>query len=200
LFGIGSLAALSSVMIDFQFYASTVILGKNNVQFFGSFYVVLNAVSLLLQLIVAPRLQSKFGIGRTLMLLPLVLIGSLGVFIVWMTVYSRTIIRITEGGIKASIHRSIWEQVYLPIDREQRLAIKALVDGTASRLSEGIGAFILFVWLYQTSPSLMDLDLGWISMFLLITILAWALLTRYLSGIGCSDIEPLETMIRLPDG
>jgi len=199
LLGISGLGALAGLYIDFQFYASTVIAGKNNTQFFADFYIVLNAASLLLQLTLAPRLQTRFGVGGALLLLPSVLLGGIGMGYFWTTIQSRAILRVTEGVLKAAIHRSTWEQTFLPIDRKKRDMVKVLVDGLFARLTEGVGAAVLLIWLTRSGLAQEELDLSWISWAIAAAIILWIGLARYLGKIGCSNIKPTETLIRLPD-
>jgi ATP:ADP antiporter, AAA family len=197
--GISGLGALAGLYIDFQFYATVVISGKNNSQFFANFYIVLNAASLLLQLTVAPRLQARLGIGGALLLLPSVLLGGIGFGQFLGASQSRAILRVTEGGMKAAIHRSTWEQTFLPIDRAQRDIVKVMVDGLFARLAEGLGALVLLVWLAGSSVNPEGLDLGWISWAIVAALLLWIGLTRHLRALGCSAINTDEPSIRLPD-
>jgi len=199
LFGISALAALVALYIDFQFYAMATIDGKNQAQFFANFYILLNAASLGLQLIVTPWLQSRFGVGGALMVFPTVLFGITGVVSFTTTILSRAVLRVTEGGLKASIHRSTWEQAFLPINGEKRAMAKTLVDGAVARISEGIGAAVLSVWLKSLKTSLTASQLAWISWVILGAILLWVIFTKYLVRIGCKDIHPGDDLIRLPD-
>lgn len=199
LIAIGTMTSITGLYIDFQFYANTMMSHNNNLQFFASFYIVLNALSLLLQIFIAPRLQYKLGIAGALTLLPIALLGVSGVFTFWIFAQSRAILKITEGGLKSSIHRSIWEQVFLPINRKKRAGVKAVVDGTVARVSEGLGALVLFVWLLSLPKSLDSLDLNWMSWMILGIIIIWILLNQYLKKLGCNDIDSVETRIRLPD-
>ncbi len=112
LLGISGLAAVAALYIDFQFYAAATLSGNNSAQFFANFYIILNAASLILQLLAAPWLQARFGVGGALMLLPTALLGSTGVSSILGTVQARAILRVTEGGLKAFIHRGIWEQAF----------------------------------------------------------------------------------------
>ncbi|MFQ5649847.1 MAG: hypothetical protein ACE5IY_07885 [bacterium] len=200
LVGISTMATIAALYIDFQFYATATFTGNNNAQFFANFYIILNLASLAVQLIVAPRLQSKLGVAGALLLLPYALLGGVGIFSAWTIVQARTIMKVTEGGLKSSIHRSMWEQVYLPIDRKLRDVAKTVVDGMVARVAEGIGSLFLFVWLALESRPLEALDFNWISWVIFALIVGWIALTRYLGRLGCSDIEPVEGFIRLPDG
>jgi AAA family ATP:ADP antiporter len=196
---IGTMTSITGLYIDFQFYAKTMMSHNNNLQFFASFYIILNALSLLLQLFVAPRLQYKFGIAGALTLLPVALLGVSGIFTFWTFAQSRVILKVTEGGLKSSIHRSIWEQVFLPIDRNKRAGVKAVVDGTVARVSEGIGALVLYFWLLYLPKNLNSLNLEWISWMILGIIIVWIILNHYLKRLGCNEIDSVETRIRLPD-
>ena len=199
LFGISGLSALAALYIDFQFYAMATISSQSHAQFFANFYIILNLASLILQLIAAPWMQARLGTGGALMVLPTVLVGSAGAVSFTTTILSRSILKITEGGLKSSIHRSTWEQTFLPIDRERRAIAKTLVDGAFARISEGIGATVLYVWLSSQSTSLENLQLGWTSWIIIGAILLWIVLTRLLVKLGCSNITEVDNLIRLPD-
>jgi hypothetical protein len=200
LIGIGGLTAIAGLFIDFQFYATTMITNNNNIEFFASFYIILNTISLFLQIFLAPRLQSKLGIAGALMILPSSLLGISGVFSFWVIAHSKSILKVAEGGLKSSIHRSIWEQVYLPINRANRAGVKTIVDGMFSRLSEGMGALVLYFWLISIPRNLDNLELRWIAWIIALIILFWIALTQYLKKLGCNQIQSSEIRIRLPDG
>jgi AAA family ATP:ADP antiporter len=199
LVGISGLAAVAALYIDFQFYAAATLTGNNSAQFFANFYIILNAASLLLQLAAAPWLQSRFGVGGALMLLPTALLGSTGVSSMLGTIQARAILRVTEGGLKASIHRGLWEQAFLPIERKRRDMAKVIVDGLFARVAEGIAAACLLVWLQGQAGSLTLASLNWLSWAIIVTVLLWVGVTRYLSRIGCANVSPDEATIRLPD-
>ena len=83
----------------------------------------------------------------------------------------RAILRVTEGGLKAAVHRSIWEQAFLSIDRKSRDVAKVIVDGMFARVAEGGGA-----------------------------VCGWVAITRRLARLGCSGIQPGDELApRLPD-
>ena len=63
LIGISVVASIAALYIDFQFYATATLSGRNNPQFFANFYIILNTLSLAIQLFVAPRLQAKLGLS-----------------------------------------------------------------------------------------------------------------------------------------
>jgi MFS family permease len=178
--------ALAGLLIDFQFYAaaSGANMGsKGNANFFANFYILLNLGSLLLQLFGTPWIQEKVGLRGGLMVLPLALVGGATFATAAATALSRSVLRVTEGGLRSSVHRSIWEQAFIPVDSTERSAAKLLIDGIGARIAEGLGAIAILLWLRQiadgdTLP--MPLNTNWISWAILVTVGAWLLVTHRL--------------------
>ena len=178
--------ALAGLLIDFQFYAaaaSASMGSKGNANFFANFYILLNFSSLLLQLFATPKIQDKVGLRGGLMVLPFALVGGATFATAAATAFSRSVLRVTEGGLRSSVHRSIWEQAFIPVDSTERSSVKIAVDGIAARIAEAIGAVAILVWLKQVVPDgviNMPLDTRWISWLLLITVAVWLFVTRKL--------------------
>ncbi len=196
--GISALGAIAALFIDFQFYAIATLSGHSSAHFFSAFYAILNLAALALQLLAAPWLQSRIGIGGALFVLPAALVGGAGMVALSATLFSRAALKAAEGGIKASIHRSVWEQVYLPIDRSMRDQARVLVDGAAPRIAEGVGGALLLLWLSQVNLGAGS-DLNWLAWAILAALLIWMALVSFLVRKGCSDVDGREGVIRLPD-
>jgi ATP/ADP translocase len=179
--------ALSGLLIDFQFYAaaaSASMGSKGNANFFANFYILLNFSSLLLQLFATPRIQEKIGLRGGLMVLPFALIGGATFATAAATAFSRSMLRVTEGGLRSSVHRSIWEQAFIAVDSTMRSTVKIAVDGVAARVAEAIGALVILLWLKQVVPDgiiKMPLDTRWMSWVLLVAVVTWLLITQKLS-------------------
>jgi len=132
--------ALAGLLIDVQFYisATSASMGSTgNANFFANFYIMLNFTSLLLQLFATPKIQDKIGIRGGLMVLPFALIGGAGFATAAATAFSLSVLRVTEGGLRSSVHRSIWEQAFIPIESADRSVVKIAADGIAARIAEG---------------------------------------------------------------
>ena len=178
--------ALAGLLIDFQFYAaaSSANMGtKGNTSFFANFYILLNFSSLLLQLFATPKIQDKLGLRGGLMILPLALIGGATFATAAATALSRSVLRVTEGGLRASVHRSIWEQAFIAVNSSDRSAVKIVIDGIAARIAEAMGAVALLIWLWDAAPNgvvPMPLDTSWISWFILLTVASWLAITQKL--------------------
>lgn len=178
--------ALAGMLIDFQFYAAAAgasMGAKGNANFFANFYILLNFSSLLLQLFATPKIQEKIGLRGGLMVLPFALVGGAAFATAAATAFSRSVLRVTEGGLRSSVHRSIWEQAFIPVDAAERSVVKILVDGIAARIAEALGAVVILLWLKQAVPDgiiNMPLDTRWMSWVILGTVVSWLLITQKL--------------------
>jgi AAA family ATP:ADP antiporter len=176
--------ALVGLLIDFQFYAaaSGAQMGaRGNANFFANFYIMLNMGSLLLQLFATPWIQDRVGLRGGLMILPLALIGGATFVTAAATALSRSVLRVTEGGLRSSIHRSIWEQAFIPLESHERSFVKLAVDGIAARVAEALGAAMLFVWLMNAAPDGMpvgELSTNWIAWVTLAVVAVWLIVTN----------------------
>ncbi|MGH7843695.1 MAG: MFS transporter [Candidatus Binatia bacterium] len=183
---ISLLGGLAGLLIDFQFYAaaaSAQMDSRGNAGFFANFYIMLNLGSLLLQLFATPKIQDRVGLRGGLMILPIALIGGATFVTAAATALSRSVLRVTEGGLRSSVHRSIWEQAFIPVDSAERSFVKLVVDGIGARIGEIIAAAAVLMWLSRvaTGETLpMPLNLAWIAWLTLATVALWLFLTQKL--------------------
>jgi len=203
--------ALAGLLIDVQFYisATSASMGsKGNANFFANFYIMLNFSSLLLQLFVAPRIQDKIGIGGGLMILPFALLGGAGFASAAATAFSLAALRVTEGGLRSSIHRSIWEQAFIPVDAGERSLVKIAVDGIGARIAEGVAAAGLYVWVQRVAPGGVvsgPLDTRWMAWLTFVTVIVWLFVAQRLRsqvrqpGPAANKAEPELDCVRFPD-
>ncbi len=201
---VGVVGAVVGVLIEFQFYWSVsdpAATPRDNVQLFANFYLWLNGAALLVQLLGMPPLQRRVGVRGSLLVLPVALCGGAALMAVSASTLARAGLRIAESGLKSSIHRSNWEQAYLPLERRARAMSKLLVDGVAARVGEGIAAIMLLVWLRGTGGDISRQDTVWIAYALLVCSAVWlALIVRM--GPSLASLSPGEfrAEIMVPDG
>lgn len=187
LMAIAMTGALAGLLIDVQFYisATSASMGsQGNANFFANFYIMLNFSSLLLQLFATPKIQDKIGIRGGLMVLPFALIGGAG-FATAATAFSLSVLRVTEGGLRSSVHRSIWEQAFIPIESADRSVVKIAADGIAARIAEGAAALGLYFWVQRVAPGGVvtgPLDTRWMVWLTLATVIVWLWITQRLKS------------------
>ena len=183
-----AITGLIGVLVEFQFYLAAATSGNSaeqNTRFFANFYLALGGGAFLIQVFIAPRLQARFGLHRSLMVLPFALLGGAATLVVGgSSMMIRSGLRLTEGGLKASLHRSSWEQVYLPIKRLHRSVAKIIIDGAGPHIGEALAAMMLWTWLSLVvgDGDIAGKDTSWIAYAMIVTTVSAILLTRKLRG------------------
>jgi ATP/ADP translocase len=206
LLAVAMVASLAGIFVEFQFYlaaATSGNTGQQNAQFFANFYLLLNGGALLVQLYLMPRLQRVLGVGGSLLIMPVAILGGAAMMIGNTSLLVRSGLKLTEGGLKASIHRSNWEQAFLPVSSEQRAAAKLIIDGAAARVAEGIAAGVLYAWLVSVvgDGALEGRSTAWLTYAIIVTALCWVGLTWALRrGVARHDaVADFRSDIPLPD-
>ncbi len=202
-------ATAAGVLVEFQFYAAAASSADNQIELsdiFANFYLALSATALAVQVLITPALQRRAGVGGNLMVLPTVLFTGAATLALSASGLFRVLLRVTEGGLKSSIHRSSWEQVYLPLPRRARRTAKVLIDALAVHAAEGATAVFLlagFAWSADT-PGSADWNDSWIIYALLVGAAVWFALTMDLRGRLAQLLPrpgdcPDDTLAPLPD-
>ena len=181
---------LAGLFIEFQFYAAASSLGndlRGNTNFFANFYTLVYLSSLVIEIFLTPKIQAKFGVSGGLAILPIALLGGSAFAVAAASALSRSVLKVTEGSIKASIHRPLWEQAFIPLKSSERSIGKMLVDGIAPRIAEGIGAIMLFLWAMRFDAPTEKIDFTsvfrethWMSWVILLSVVVWLFLVRRL--------------------
>jgi hypothetical protein len=182
---VGMLGALAGILVDFQLYLAAATSGgsgRENARFFANIYLLLNGAALVVQLSVLPAIQRAIGVHGSLLVLPVAVLGAALSLFGGASLLSRSLLRVTEGGLRSSIHRVSWEQAYLPLDSARRGVAKVWVDGAAVRIAEGVGALVLLSWLHLAvgGGSLVGRSTAWLTWMLVAVLVAWVVVSRRL--------------------
>ncbi len=169
----GGLVAVVAAIIDVQF--NSIVDGAFHdrdakTAFFGQFFAWLSAFALLFQLLVTPRVLRTWGVTTALLFLPASMaLGSVAVLFV-PGLLAGVLLKIGDGGLRHSIHKSATEILYLPVPVEAKKRTKVLLDTTVDNVATGLGAVIVLVAL---AAGVDYANLAWISLFL---VLVWFIL------------------------
>jgi len=142
------IAKISSTIIDNQFNAvveSSIIEHNARTAFFGGFMAFLNGVSFFLQLIFSSYALRRFGVGISLLLLPVgLVVGATGtIFLPFLQMAAAT--KIYDGSLNYSINQLGKEILYLPIPGRVRYRVKPLIDMLAYRVSKSLAGFLIIL-------------------------------------------------------
>ena len=131
-------AAICSRIIEYQFKITAVnsyTASEDLAAFFGDYYMVLNALTLIMQLFLTGYILHHFGVLVGLLLLPLGLaIGSLS-FLVIANLSSIFAARLFDQAFKFSIQSTSNEILWTPIQKQKARRAKPLIDSSIKSIA-----------------------------------------------------------------
>ncbi len=115
-------------------------------EFFARYYAVVNAISLVVQLLVAGRVIRRFGVIGSAGIMPFLLLGGgaatvLGGGLLLLVLGLKTV----DGGLRYSLHRVATELLYLPLPERARDRGKGLIDGVLGRFAQALMAIFIYL-------------------------------------------------------
>lgn len=117
--------------------------GNDLLQFFAIFYTVIQVVTFLFQAVAAVPLQRRFGVGRSVTMLPV----GLGVGAVASLLFPTTpvfaLARGTESVIRGSLFRSGYELLFSAMSPQEKRRVKTFLDVACDRAGDALGAGIV---------------------------------------------------------
>ncbi|MEM9695033.1 MAG: HEAT repeat domain-containing protein, partial [Myxococcota bacterium] len=106
-------------------------------------YAVVNAVSLLVQVVVAPRLLGAVGVNRALVVMPtLLFVGAMG-FATTLALVPALLLKASDGALRHSVHRTATEILYLPLERKVRERFKGAAEALGQRGGQALASILL---------------------------------------------------------
>lgn len=149
---IASIVAVSVVvakLVDYLFsdFASSAIADADELTaFFAFWFSTFNLLSLVIQLFFTHRIVGIWGVGFSLLLLPIGIFGSSILFLVLPALSAVVVIKAMDGILKQSIHKSASELLTLPLPFDLKNKTKSFIDVVVDSLATGIaGCLLIFV-------------------------------------------------------
>lgn len=170
------LGVIVAKLVDYQFsaIASASILNPDDLTaFFGFWFSTFNVISLFIQLFLTRRVVGVFGVGTSLIILPLgIMVGALLVLIfpeLWAVIF----IKLIDGSLKQSVNKSATELMALPIPLEIKNQTKSFIDVFVDSAATGISGLILIFVVNG-----LDLSTRFISLIIIVLIAVWLYYSR----------------------
>ena len=132
-------------LVDFQFQwmAKQTYKGDHLTAFFGTFYVYLNMVSLVLQFFLTAWVVRRAGVGGTLQIMPVSIAALSMCAVAWPGLIAAVATRFFEAVNRYTFNRTGMELLYLPLPAELRNRTKVFVDVFIDRAGRGIAGVLL---------------------------------------------------------
>jgi AAA family ATP:ADP antiporter len=177
-----ALVAIATQWTQFQFQSAAEARFAGDAdrltRFFGEFNSAMGLVALLVQVLATGPALRRFGLGVTILLLPIMLGTGVTMILLTGALWAVVLTNAFDQGLRFSVDKATFELLYLPIAPHLRDNVKATIDLIVNRLADAIGGILLglltagFVGLSVTIPGA-GLGLRGVAAVNLFIILAW---------------------------
>ena len=111
--------------------------------FFAFWFSTFNLLSLVIQLFFTHRIVGIWGVGFSLLLLPIGIFGGSLLFLILPELSAVVVIKAMDGILKQSVHKSATELLALPLPFELKNKTKSFIDVVVDSIATGIAGFLL---------------------------------------------------------
>ncbi|MBW1831051.1 MAG: hypothetical protein JRJ10_05030 [Deltaproteobacteria bacterium] len=163
------MGAVALTVVDFVFKSTVAdhIPAEGLGPFFARFYLGLNSVALLIQIVGAGWLLRAFGAHRSSALLPsLIFGGAIGLSLGPVLLFA-VALKAVDGSLRHTLYRSAVEVLYLPLDSKRRERAKGIIEVFGHRGGQAVASLLIIA---AVGVGLTTQQLGIVLLFLVI---AW---------------------------
>lgn len=144
-----SIVALTTLWTQFLFQAGAErhFAGSADAmtRFFGRFNSTLGVAALAIQIVATGPALRRFGLGVTILLLPVLLTTGIAAIAVTASLWAVLMTSAFDQGLRFSIDKATFELLYLPVGPATKTQVKTTIDLVVNRLADGVGAVLLGV-------------------------------------------------------
>lgn len=140
-------ATVTFTFVDFVFKsaADRYIAPQRLEEFFSSVYLALNLASLLVQLLLVPRLLRWVGVNGALAVVPAVLLTSAVGLAAGGGLTLALVLKSGDGALRHSLYRTGAEVLFFPISPDLRARVKSVVDVIGQRGGQALGSVLILM-------------------------------------------------------
>ncbi|QWX82693.1 HEAT repeat domain-containing protein [Cellulophaga sp. HaHaR_3_176] len=169
--GIVGVSVIVAKLVDYLYsdFASATIQDPDELtSFFAFWFSTFNLISLIIQLFFTQKVVGIWGVGFSLVLLPLGVFLGGALFFVIPELSVIIFIKAVDGTLKQSIHKSATELLSLPLSFDLKNKTKSFIDVVVDSIATGIAGFILIFAIKG-----LDLPTYFITSIILVLVLVW---------------------------
>jgi ATP:ADP antiporter, AAA family len=171
--GILALYEFCSQILDFQFssvLAAQMSGGRDIQAYLAGVYLITNILSLVIQFILTTFLLKRFGPGAGLIVLPIAMALSSGVFFWNASLLMGSLLIISDNGLNYSINQTSRETLFVPTSSDAQYKARAFTNMFVQRLAKGaataVSAVFILIGIRWLSPITIAITIGWIAIAL----------------------------------
>ena len=109
----------------------------------GALSAGITATSLLVSVVVAPRIYARFGVTAGALLLPLVYVAGFGLWLVHFSFATAAIVRFTQQVTQRGISNAAWSSLYNTVPADRRGQVLAFIDGVPGQIGTILSGILL---------------------------------------------------------
>lgn len=169
--GIVGVSVIVAKLVDYLFsdFAAARISDPDELtSFFAFWFSTFNLLSLLVQLFLTQRVVGIWGVGLSLLLLPLGIFAGSILFFIVPELSVIIFIKAVDGTLKQSIHKSATELLALPLAFDLKNKTKSFIDVVVDSVATGIAGFILIF-----AVKGLDLPTFYITSIIILLVAVW---------------------------
>lgn len=143
--GLVLVSTMALTLGDFVFKSSVArhVPAAELAQFFATFYMVLNLLALLAQLLLMGWLLRTVGLHRTLWTLPILLFAGAAGVVFGAGLPAALTLKGADGTLRHSVHRTGTELLFLPIPDALRARVRPVIDVFGQRGGQAIASLLI---------------------------------------------------------
>lgn len=144
--GMVAVSVLVAKLVDYlfsDFAAATFTDADELTSFFAFWFSTFNLLSLVVQLFFTHRIVGIWGVGLSLLLLPVGIFGGSLFFLFLPELSAVVVIKAMDGILKQSVNKSASELLALPLPFELKNKTKSFIDVVVDSIATGIAGFVL---------------------------------------------------------
>ena len=111
--------------------------------FFARFYLGLNSIALVIQLVGAGWMLRTFGVHRSAAALPLLLFAGVLGLVLGPVLIGVIVLKAMDGSLRHSLYRTALEVLYLPLGSARRERAKALIESFGQRGGQALASLLI---------------------------------------------------------
>ena len=141
-----AVSVLVAKLVDYLFsdFASASIPDPEELAaFFAFWFSTFNLLSLVIQLFFTHRIVGIWGVGFSLLLLPIGILGASFFFLILPEISVVIVIKAMDGILKQSVHKSASELLALPLEFDLKNRTKSFIDVVVDSVATGVAGFVL---------------------------------------------------------
>ena len=141
--------------------------------YYGSYFLWVNVIAVLLQAFVASRLVKRFGLAGVLYALPVIALGAYGFVAVGATIAIVRAAKTAENATDYSVMNTAKQLLWLPTSREEKYKAKQAVDSFFVRLGDLAAAFVVFAgtaWVTLDASGFAIVNLCFVAVWLVLAV------------------------------